>query len=54
MSNFDKLKAKLAQRPGVTNPGALAAYIGDQKYGSKTMGKAAAKGVSAKSVAKGK
>jgi hypothetical protein len=32
---FAALKGKLAQRPGVTNPGALAAYIGRKKYGAK-------------------
>ncbi len=32
---FDAMKAKLAKRPGVTNPGALAAYIGRRKFGSK-------------------
>ena len=53
-SNFDKLASKLASRPGVTNPNALAAYIGQKKYGAKTMGKAAARGVSAKTVARGK
>lgn len=53
-SNFDKLASKLSQRPGVTNPGALAAYIGRKKYGAATMAKAGAKGVSAASVAKGK
>ena len=53
-SNFDRLASKLASRPGVTNPRALAAYIGDRKYGKKTMGQAAARGVSAKTVARGK
>lgn len=51
-SNFDKLANKLASRPGVSNPRALAAYIGRKKYGASTMGKAAAKGVSAASVKK--
>lgn len=32
---FAALKAELAQRPGVTNPGALAAAIGRKKYGAK-------------------
>ena len=32
---FAALKDKLASRPGVTNPGALAAYIGRKKYGAK-------------------
>jgi|SRR5271157_4349949 len=30
---FAQLKNKLAKRPGVTNPGALAAFIGRKKYG---------------------
>jgi len=51
-SAFDRLASKLAQRPGVSNPRALAAYIGRKKYGSSTMAKAAARGVSAKSVSK--
>ncbi len=41
---FDALKQKLAGRPGVTNPGALAAYIGKKKYGAKKFNAAAAKG----------
>jgi hypothetical protein len=28
------LESKLASRPGVTNPAALAAYIGRKKYGA--------------------
>lgn len=32
---FKALEAKLANQPGVTNPGALAAYIGRKKYGRK-------------------
>ena len=52
MSAFDQLKAKLAQRPGVTNPGALAAYIGREKYGSGTMAEASARKESVKSVLK--
>lgn len=32
---FAALKGELAQRPGVKNPGALAAYIGRKKYGAK-------------------
>ena len=43
---FNKLKGQLAQRPGVTNPGALSAYIGKRKYGAKEMRKAAASGKS--------
>lgn len=52
MSNFDRLANKLAGRPGVTNPRALAAFIGRKKYGASTMAKASARGVSAQSVAK--
>lgn len=36
---FSRLKAKLSKRPGVTNPGALAAYIGRKKYGAEKMAK---------------
>lgn len=32
---FAALKSKLAGRPGVKNPGALAAAIGRKKYGTK-------------------
>ena len=53
-SNFDRLKTKLASRPGVTNPGALAAFIGRKRYGSSVMEKASARGVSASSIAKKK
>lgn len=52
MSAFDKLASKLASRPGVSNPRALAAYIGRKKYGAGTMAKAAARGTSAASVTK--
>lgn len=52
-SNFDKLASKLASQ-GVSNPGGLAYSIGAKKYGKGTMAKAAAKGVSAQSVKKGK
>jgi len=45
---FNKLKGQLAQRPGVTNPGALAAFIGRKKYSAKKFNKAAAKGQSLK------
>ena len=41
---FAALKNKLANRPGVTDPGALAAYIGAKKYGRKKMASMAAKG----------
>ena len=46
MSAFDQLAAKLAQQKGVTNPRALAAYIGRKKYSGPIMAKAAARGVS--------
>lgn len=36
---FKKLKGELSKRKGVTNPGALAAYIGNKKYGSRQMHK---------------
>ncbi len=39
---FQKLESKLAGKPGITNPGALAASIGRKKYGAKRFGKAAA------------
>ena len=32
---FAALEQKLAARPGVTNPGALAAFIGRKKFGAK-------------------
>lgn len=41
-SDFSKLEGKLAHRKGVTNPRALAAYIGDKKYGKEGMAKKAA------------
>lgn len=41
---FNEMKAKLAGRPGVTNPGALAAYIGRKKYGKAQFDHAAATG----------
>ncbi len=40
---FKSLKSKLAKR-GAKNPGALAAYIGRKKYGSKKMAKLSAAG----------
>jgi hypothetical protein len=43
---FNKLKGQLAQRPGVTIPGGLAAYIGERKFGAKAMRQAASKGAS--------
>jgi len=41
---FAALEAKLDKRPSVTNPGALAAYIGRKKYGKSRFQKLAAKG----------
>jgi len=41
---FAALKNKLSHRKGVTNPGALAAYIGRRKYGNKRFQKLAVKG----------
>lgn len=41
---FSKLKKKLAARRGVKNAGALAAFVGRKKYGSKKMQAAAARG----------
>lgn len=47
-TGFKKLKADLADQPGVTNPGALAATIGKRKYGVQQFDKAAAAGTSLK------
>ena len=41
---FAKLKSQLAAKPGITNPGALAASIGRKKYGAKKMGALSALG----------
>ena len=41
---FDQLKDRLAARPGVKNPGALAAYIGRRKYTQAGMTQMAVKG----------
>lgn len=41
---FAALKEKLGNEKGVSNPGALAAYIGRAKYGNAKMSKMAAKG----------
>ena len=41
---FEKLEASLASKPGVTNPGALAASIGRKKYGAEKMAKFSAAG----------
>jgi len=45
-TGFDKLKRQLAHKPGVTDPGALAASIGRAKYGAKKFQKAAGQGKS--------
>lgn len=41
---FAKLASSLSHRKGVKNPGALAAYIGREKYGAKKMASLSAKG----------
>jgi hypothetical protein len=41
---FNHLAHELAQRNGVTDPKALAAWIGRKKYGAKRMANWAAKG----------
>lgn len=41
---FSKLKGELGHKPGVRNPGAVAASIGRKKYGKKTFQHAAASG----------
>ena len=41
---FEALSNKLGKRPGVTNPDALAAYIGRKKYGKAKFQSLAAKG----------
>jgi len=41
---FAALKQSLAKKPGVNNPGALAAAIGRKKYGAKKMSSMAANG----------
>ena len=41
---FATLKASLAKKPGVTDPGALAASIGRKKYGAKKFAALGAKG----------
>jgi len=46
---FAKLKGELARKPGVKNPGAVAAAIGRKKYGKEKFQKMAAAGKKAKS-----
>ncbi len=41
---FAALKAKLAQKPGITNPAALAASIGRKKFGASKFNMLAKKG----------
>ncbi len=41
---FAALKQKLGKRKGVTNPGALAAFIGRKKYGAKKFAGLSSKG----------
>ena len=41
---FAALKGKLAHRKGVTNPGALAGWIGRKKWGAAKMSSLAAAG----------
>lgn len=41
---FAALESKLAAKPGITNPGALAATIGRKKFGPSKMAKFAARG----------
>lgn len=41
MSKFDQLAKRLAKKPGVTDPKALAAAIGRRKYGAVEMASAA-------------
>lgn len=41
---FDRLRGKLAKKPGVTDPDALAAEIGRKKHGKTAFQKMAAAG----------
>ncbi len=52
MSAFKKLQSKIEKKEGYSKEkaGAITAAIGRKKYGNSVMKKAAAKGVSAKSV----
>jgi hypothetical protein len=43
---FKKMEAKLAHKPGVTDPGALAAAIANRKYGKRAVQTAAKSGTS--------
>ena len=42
--SFAKLKGELAQKPGISNPGALAASIGRKKFSKDQFQKMASKG----------
>lgn len=44
MTRFQRLTRRLAARPGVRDPKALAASIGRRKYGRKGMARKAAAG----------
>lgn len=44
MTKFDELKGKLAAKPGVSDPAALAAAIGRKKLGDKEFNARAAAG----------
>ncbi len=43
-ARFAALSNKLSKQEGVSNPKALAAYIGRKKYGKKRVAKLSAKG----------
>lgn len=49
---FDKLESQLANQPGVTSPGGLAATIGRNTYSTKRFNTAAAQGKSLKGARK--
>jgi hypothetical protein len=49
---FKALKAELAAKPGVYDPGALAAHIGRRKYGAAGMATMAAVGRAKKRTAR--
>ena len=54
---FKQMEAKLADKPGVTNPGGLAAFLARRKYGNAKLETAAKTGHSlrnAKPIKKGK
>jgi hypothetical protein len=52
-ARFASLKAQLAVKKGVTDPGALAAYIGRKKYGNKKMASLAGHGKKVAATMKG-